>query len=340
MQTMRQTRHRSLFWPIVLIGVGLIWFLGNLGIYSLSLANLAVLLRLWPILLIVVGVDILLGRRYPALGALLGFAAATGVLLLVLLGPSFGWVRGSQLAATTEHFAEPMDQATSARVELDIPAGSLEVDALSDSNQLIQADMTHIGQVDFDVAGNEQKMIRLQGTMNQLKIADIFDWGDNIKDLHSEIGLNPTVPLDLQVNLDVGDAKIDLSELQLTNLDVHGNVGQVRLALPALDHRYPAKVAGDVGSFQIDIAEAADLDLDIEGDVGSFMIDVPEDVGVRLEADVNLGNVNLPTDFRQIKNGDHDFVSQSGIWESANFGRADHQVHIRFNGDIGDLTIR
>jgi hypothetical protein len=183
-------------------------------------------------------------------------------------------------------------------------------------------------------------MIRLQGDMNQLKMADLFDWGDNIKDLHSEIGLNPTIPLDLQVNLDVGDAEIDLSALQLTKLDVHGNIGQVHLTLPALDQRYPAKVAGDIGSFQIDIAEAADLDLDIDGNVGSFMIDVPEDVGIRLEANVNLGNVNLPNDFRQIKDGDHDFVSQSGIWESANYERADHQVYIHFEGDIGDLTVR
>jgi len=45
--------YRSLFWPIVLIGIGVVWLLGNLGI--LTGANLVVLFRLWPLVLIVVG---------------------------------------------------------------------------------------------------------------------------------------------------------------------------------------------------------------------------------------------------------------------------------------------
>ncbi|MBC7814218.1 MAG: hypothetical protein H7175_23895, partial [Burkholderiales bacterium] len=43
--------YRSLFWPIALIGFGAIWLLGNLNI--LTRANLAVLGRLWPLILIV-----------------------------------------------------------------------------------------------------------------------------------------------------------------------------------------------------------------------------------------------------------------------------------------------
>ena len=53
--------YRSLFWPIILIGVGLIWLLGNFGI--ISGANLAVLFRLWPLALIVIGLDLLFGRQ-------------------------------------------------------------------------------------------------------------------------------------------------------------------------------------------------------------------------------------------------------------------------------------
>jgi hypothetical protein len=46
---------------VILIAVGIIWLLGNLGV--LSAANILVLLRLWPLLLIVIGLDLLFGRQ-------------------------------------------------------------------------------------------------------------------------------------------------------------------------------------------------------------------------------------------------------------------------------------
>ena len=47
----KTTRSGSIFWAIILIAVGAIWLLGNVGV--LSFANLSVLLRLWPLALIV-----------------------------------------------------------------------------------------------------------------------------------------------------------------------------------------------------------------------------------------------------------------------------------------------
>ena len=69
---MENKGYRSLFWPLVLIGVGVIWLLGNLGVISWT--NLTVLFRLWPLLLIAIGLDLLIGRQSPAIGALIGFA--------------------------------------------------------------------------------------------------------------------------------------------------------------------------------------------------------------------------------------------------------------------------
>ena len=49
--------YRSFLWPILLIGVGVIWLLSSLGI--IPSANLAALVSLWPLILIVIGLDLL-----------------------------------------------------------------------------------------------------------------------------------------------------------------------------------------------------------------------------------------------------------------------------------------
>ncbi|MHB8089227.1 MAG: LiaI-LiaF-like domain-containing protein, partial [Anaerolineaceae bacterium] len=44
-------RYRSLFWPILLVGVGIVWLLSNLGlIQQISLGSI---LKFWPVVLFV-----------------------------------------------------------------------------------------------------------------------------------------------------------------------------------------------------------------------------------------------------------------------------------------------
>ena len=88
-QVTRRRSRPSLFWPMVLIGVGTVWLLTNIGVFKAE--NIVVLARLWPLLLIVAGLDLLFGRSSPNLGAIIGIATVVGVLLLMLVGPSLGW---------------------------------------------------------------------------------------------------------------------------------------------------------------------------------------------------------------------------------------------------------
>lgn len=70
---------RDLFWPIIMIGAGLVLFLFGLG--QLPLITLTGLLPWWPLLLILVGMDWLVGRRWPIVGAI----AATFIVVITLL---------------------------------------------------------------------------------------------------------------------------------------------------------------------------------------------------------------------------------------------------------------
>ncbi|MBC7250601.1 MAG: hypothetical protein H5T62_09990 [Anaerolineae bacterium] len=76
----RRSRRRppSVFWPLMLIGVGVVLLLANLG--YLPWQAWSVLWRLWPLLLVALGIDLLIGRR-SVLGAII-----SAVLILLLIG--------------------------------------------------------------------------------------------------------------------------------------------------------------------------------------------------------------------------------------------------------------
>ena len=137
MEEKRRPGYRSLFWPILLIGVGLIWLLGNMGI--LPSPGLGLLFRMWPLILVVIGLDILFGRRSPIIGALIGLGAVALAIALIYLAPTLGLEPSGELR--TLQFNEPLEGATSARIDLDLDRYQTTVEALSDSKALIEAEI-------------------------------------------------------------------------------------------------------------------------------------------------------------------------------------------------------
>ena len=79
--------YHSFFWPVIMFGAGVIWLLVNLSI--ISTYNLRVLYRLWPVLIILAGLDVLFSRRLPLLGVLLALLMIAGVIYLLVWGSPF-----------------------------------------------------------------------------------------------------------------------------------------------------------------------------------------------------------------------------------------------------------
>lgn len=332
--------YRSLFWPVMLIGAGVIGLLATTGV--LSRENFTVLLRLWPVLLVLIGLDILFGRRWPALGALLGIATVALVIGLMLIGPSQGW--GEDLEVKTERFTEPLGAATSASVRLNLSSGPTEITALSDSSDLIDAELNYTGEIDFEVSGDRDKTVTL--VERDPVFSFFFDWFEDDEELRWDIGLSPQVPLDLDVDGGSGSAELDLRALQLTRLVLDVGSGSVDGRLPDTEARYDARVDGGSGSCRLDVASGADVGLEIdvgsgsidvtigsdvdlsvrvEGGSGSLAIDVPADAAVRLDVrDSGSGSVNVPAGLERTRSGDDD----EGTWETPAYASADHKIEI------------
>jgi hypothetical protein len=328
-------RYRSIFWPVLLIGFGLIWLMVNIGLLSgWSWVNLW---RLWPLFLIAIGLDILIARRSAIIGALVALATLGLVVVIILAGGLLGY-RSERVEVVTEQFSEPIGQAESAEVELDLSVGPTTVYALDDKDMLLDAEITHVGEIVFTISGSEAKKVRL----DEQKVNFDTGWLDlfNQNNLQWNIGITPLIPVNLEIVGGVGEAELDLSGLVLDGLLVDVGVGDLRLTLPESEDIYEVRLDGGVGKTDIEIARDANVTLTINGSVGDVTVDIPSNAEVRVDASVGVGNIRLPSGFQRLSGSDDNVVGESGVWETSGYDDAELGITISFDGGVGDFIIR
>lgn len=332
--TAHRQGYRSLFWPVVLIATGVIWLLYNAGI--LNPENLVVLFRLWPLLLIAVGLDLLIGRRSQVVGTLIGVGTVLLILVLMIVGPSIG-LTGPSLEVRLDQYAEPVEDATSATVRLDLSVAQTNITPLTNTENLFTADVSHVGDMNYEVTGQAEKHITLSEDNSSIMNGTNFLAGlirIDEEDLYWNIGLNPDIPLKLHINSGIGEGNFDLSDMQLIDLSINGGIGQTNLQLPSVDSPYNVDINNGAGELNLSIAEGAALNLNIKGGVGNVTIDVPDNVAVHIEGDTGIGNIEVPSGFQRLSDDD-----DQGVWESLNFNEAARQIIITYDGGVGNMTI-
>ncbi len=123
-----------------------------------------------------------------------------------------------------------------------------------------------------------------------------------------DLQLNNQVLLNLAINCGAGQAKLDLGDLDLRQVQVHMGAGQVNLDLRGKPTR--------------------DYQVDISGGVGQATVHLPEDVGIWAEAHGGLGSVTVTG---LDKKDDH--------WQNNLYDKAKVNVHLKVEGGIGEIRI-
>ncbi len=261
-------RRGSLVGPVILIGLGIVFLLNNLGVLSWSVWD--VILGLWPVLLIAAGLDLLLGRR-SVWGSLLALA----ILAAAVAGALWLFNTGVVPAVPAEEISQALNGATRAEVVLAPAVGRVHVESLTESGNLLEGVVrpTRGEQVshDFTVADETAKLA--------LRSAGVFAPALGGWDSHRgwDIELTPDVPLDLEVSFGMGECEVDLTDLTVTDLQVSIGIGQVTVVLP------------EAGSFQARI----------EGAIGKTVVVIPREMAARIQTDTALGSADLPEGYRQ-----------------------------------------
>jgi hypothetical protein len=295
-------RRGSLVGPAILIALGVILLLNNLGVLAWSVWD--VMFRLWPILLIAVGLDLIVGHR-SIWGSLVGLA----VLLAVLAGALwlFSVDIGGRQRGAAEEITQALGSAERAEVTIHRGSGSLRIQALPESANLIEGV--------FHPSGAEKiarNFALSDGTATLTLRSDGTSWGPfaggprDVRTWH--LGMTPGVPLRLNVNLGVGESDIDLSGLMIQDFRLSMGVGQATVILP------------DRGRFQAKI----------EGAIGETVVVIPESMGARVHFSTALVNRDVPSGYQ----------ARDDVYVSPTYDSAEGRVDLEVGQAIGRVAIR
>ena len=296
----QKRRRVSLVGPVILIGLGVVFLLNNMGVLAWSVWE--VIFRLWPILLIALGLEIILSRL-SAWGSLLALVLTVVIFAgaLWLLGPDIG----TGQAAAGEEVRQALGEATQARVVIEPAVGSLHIEALPESANLVEG-MISMGKGlrvkrYFAVAG-ETATFTLQ--TDGATFGPFTGWADRWS---WELGLAPEVPLELEIGLGVGLADIDLTGLTVDDLKVSMGVGRTTVTLPE-EGRFYAK---------------------IEGAIGETVVVIPAGMAARIRVDTGLAVSDLPDGYQQ----------RNDVYTSPGYATAEDRVELEVSQAIGRVAI-
>jgi hypothetical protein len=287
---------------VILIGLGIIWLLNNLGMLEWSVWE--VIFRLWPILLVAVGLDLLLGRR-SAWGSLLALLLTLAILASVL------WLFRSSIgtgeAFASEDISQALDGATQAEVAIAPAVGTLHIEALPESASLVEG-VIHLSRGE---RATPEFALEDETATFTLRSEDVAfgpfagSWDDQ-RGWH--LGLNPDVPLQLEISLGGGKSDVDLTGLMVNDLEVSIGVGQTTVTLP------------DEGRFQAKI----------EGAIGQTVVVIPAGLAACIRVDTGLASSQLPDGYQR----------RDDVYTSPGYDSADHRVDLEVSQAIGNVSIR
>jgi multisubunit Na+/H+ antiporter MnhB subunit len=339
----KQKKRRSYFGPILLIAIGLVFLAHNLGFIPGE--GWETILKLWPVLLIVAGMDDLFRREGIAWPILL--IGAGTFLLLNNFGPQ-SWISWTQIFQLWPilliafgidlMFKGQTGWATAAGIVLtvaliggailitstgykisadyvdlresyDLSVEDTEIDVSLSLGQLILSAESNQGVLIAGSITPSTKEENLEETQDRIS----YRLENNTPAFYPhtarwELGITNELNLDLIVDNGMGEMFLDLEELNLVSLDVNQGVGRLVIRLP--------KTAAE--------------DVLINQAIGTIHIQIPDNVMVTVDAQNGLSRVNFPADF-ELRNG---------LYSSPGANRTNSELYITVEQAIGYISFQ
>jgi hypothetical protein len=344
--------HRSFFFPILLIAAGVIFLLSNMG--YLEGSGMDFILRLWPLIFIIGGLDDLL-RGESISGPVLGIGI--GSLLLLANFGYFQWSVWEVLFRFWPIFLiawgldliigrkTTMQKIIGALVALAIVAGMFwmvgvkpNFAAASNSTKISQTlDAIQTAEIDIErpvggirVSGGSSQDQLIYGTVP----ADGFERIETDYEVKGSRGVyelqshgEARGPIVIGPNQNGWNLVVNTG-IPIT-LSVSTAVGETRLDFEkSLLTEMDVKMA--VGRIEVRLPEGQDIQGDIRGAVGEIVLYVPRGTPVRIITNTAVTTVSFPQEYRR----DGNIISNS---ESTGTGE---NIDLKVDLPVGMISIR
>lgn len=246
----------GLILPLILIGLGVALLLANLG--YLPPISIRAIADVWPIVLILIGIEVLLGRRQPVLGLALQLVVLA-LAVAIVASQSAGLLTSA--AATTSSDTVARDGATALALDLDGHAGDIRVSG--GATGLVQTRSTggavkvttdrEGGTANVEVKPERELVLPFQGLPTDLDVALASD-----------------VPTSIKLEIGAGDVRLDLRDLRITAVDIDAGAGDIFIALPMPQGEVAIDIDAGAAGVTIEVPSGVEARVTVAGGVVSL----------------------------------------------------------------------
>jgi hypothetical protein len=312
--------HRGLlFWGIALVTGGAVALAAEQGYIDQDL--LAGAWRLWPLVLIAIGLSILAARTPFAIVGTIVAALVVGTAggALIAVGPGAAACGGSDpINLTTEQgqFADVVDVID---VSLDFNCGSLEVATTQGSQWSVASGRR----------GGDSARVTADRSRLQVESSDRNGWWNGGRQ-HWIVGLPTGTTYQLEITPNAADATIDLGGGAFTSVSLNPNASSVRLILSdaQVDN---LDLSLNAGSAVVLIGAGTSMDATMSVNAGSIEVCTANGVALSVTTDANI------TFSHNLDESELQHVGDT--WSTAGFADADDQVQIDLDGNAASFTL-
>ena len=289
----------SLFLGLIILSVGIFYLCKNYGWLPENL-NLEIL-RLWPILIIAVGLSLLNNRGF--LSKTIGFIIFLIVITITSFIIFYGVKNDTKPILNENPFKiERSEKTNYSSVVIKSGVGKVNItggsEEFADGN--LRSNISNL-KIDNDTSSEKQKLSL------EVESKDRIELLSEVKN-DLTVKLNSELPTDISLNLGVADSKLDLREVLVNNLDIEIGVSNLDLIMG-------------------DRAEMAKVNL--RSGVSSVKISLPDNVGSRIIIKEGLSAKQLK-DFEKI---------DDETYQTANYDEAEKKIEIDLDIGLSRLEI-
>ena len=239
---------------IILISVGLVLLLNNLG--QVGWLVWWSILKLWPIFLMAWGIELIFRNSKLNILALL----SPLIWCLAILGPALsGEHKDINWFSDPQYFNWEVEKPAKVKeISAVIDIGGRELNLSGGAQNIAVCSLTYFNEkpeCKWTVEGSRGILEIYQ--KDKMPFALHFDSPENV----SKIFLNNNLSLDLQIFSRVSEAELDLSQLNLKNLDLDLRVNASEVKLPLKPGELDCKVRSKVGYLKLKVPKEAGLSI-------------------------------------------------------------------------------
>ncbi|HHW15209.1 MAG TPA: hypothetical protein GXX28_09800 [Firmicutes bacterium] len=313
----RHARRSGYLGGAILILAGVVFLLANLG--YLTLEAWMLLARFWPVLLMLVGLDLLTRGSRQAWVAPATLLVLTAALVFLVLGPlragrplfygypytpwSRPWSQVWRGGASGEERELRRPGLAEARFKLSFGGARVEVRALPDEALLYR--------LGWRAGGGAPVLARTtwEGNRADVRFYQEHRFPATGRGSRWELALPPGVPLALEIDGGASDLDLDLADLRLRSLSLDLGAGDVELRLGRREPHQKLRLSA--GAAQVTVR-------------------VPREAGVKVVSRGLLLNSRFHGEgFRKV----------DGAYVNESWGQATTQVELEVAAGVGELSV-